>query len=370
MKTITGQAFATDYSDARWKFLAAATNAGGAHREYAHAPSGPAGERLTTDLVWLGERGAPNVLVLMSGTHGVDLYCGSACMIDIMRNHRPPQGWAICCIHAVNPWGTAWGRRENENNIDLNRNYIDFVAGPPRNDLYREIHADLLISGTDEAAVAASNEAISRAAERHGARAVLTARSAGQYEFPDGLHYGGTEPAASRLVVERIIAEHGLGDRANLVIWDYHTGAGPFGYCEPIFLGTPTGARYDLAQRMFGPWLTTQKTDGAVTPPQTGLGSELWERLCGERTYLLGLEFGTYPMTPSGGIRRQDNFLHRAPGGLDWASAETRRIKEELREEYDPRSPIWRELVLAQNEIIFGLFEAYAKALGPSDMRD
>ncbi|OJY67561.1 MAG: hypothetical protein BGP16_03300 [Sphingobium sp. 66-54] len=359
MKTPADRLFAKDYEDARGKFLNAAEIARGEHRAYGHSLKGPAGEHLTTDVVWLGEKDAANVLVLKSGTHGVELYCGSACTIDILLHQRIPNDWAICCIHAVNPWGTAWGRRENEQNIDLNRNYVDFDAPLPRNDLYREIHADLLVQGTDEAALAASNDAITGAAETHGARAILTARSAGQYEFPDGLHYGGTGPTASRLIMEQIIADYGLSSRANLIIWDYHTGAGPFGHCEPIFLGPPVGQHYNLAKQMFGPWLTTQHNDGAVTPPQTGLGSELWERLCGERTYLLGLEFGTYPMTPSGGILRLDHFLHRQ-ASIDWDQPQTRWIKEGLREEYDPQSDLWRQLVLAQNRITFGMFEAWA----------
>lgn len=352
----TDRIFATDYSDARYKFLSAAALVAANHHEYTHALAGPAGERLTTDVVWLGDRHAGNVLVLISGTHGVELYCGSACMIDILLNGQLPPDWAICCIHAVNPWGTAWGRRENEDNIDLNRNYVDFDTALPRNDLYRSIHADLLLSGLGEDAVTESNQAIARAVDQFGARAILTARSAGQYEFADGLHYGGSRPTASRLIVEEVIRHFALAERNHVAVWDYHTGAGPFGYCEPIFLGTPVGERFQLATQQFGSWLTVQRTDAAVTPPQTGLGSELWERVCGPTTYLLGLEFGTYPMTPSGGILRQDNYLHRQSGALDWNSPETVQVKNALREEYDPRSTIWRELVLAQNRIIFDLF--------------
>jgi hypothetical protein len=348
--------FAKDYSEAREKFLNAAAITKAEHRAFAYDVAGPQGERLTTDVVWLGDPDRPNVLVLMSGTHGVELYCGSACMIDIFLHGRLPRDWAICCIHAVNPWGAAWGRRENEDNIDLNRNYVDFDADLPRNDLYRDIHADLLLKDLGDAALAASIEAIAKAPGKHGARAVLTARSAGQYEFPDGLHYGGSRPAASRQIVEEVIRQYDLPGRANVVVWDYHTGAGPFGYCEPIYLGTPDGERYRLAKRLFGPWLTEQRTDKAVTPPQTGLGSELWERLCGPRVYFIGLEFGTYPMTPSGGILREDSFLHRQPGKLDWSSAPTRRVKNALREEYDPQSAIWRELVLGQNRITYALF--------------
>lgn len=363
MKIPAERLFSRDYSDARRKFLNVADLAGCLRREYVYEAAGPTGERLATDLVWLGEPDAANVLVLMSGTHGVELYCGSACMIDILLHYRVPPGWAMCCIHAVNPWGAAWVRRENEENVDVNRNYVDFDTELPRNDLYREIHADLLLKDIGKTALTASNEAIDRASERHGARAVLTARSAGQYEFPEGLHYGGIRPTASRLVVEKIIRDYGLDDRTTLMIWDYHTGAGPFGYCEPIYLGTPAGRRYTLAKRLFGPWITTQKTDAAVTPPQTGLGSELWERLCGQRACLIALEFGTYPMRPSGGILRLDNFLHRQARTVDWDALQTRWIKEKLREEYNPQSAVWRQLVLAQNRIIFGLLDAYAAGL-------
>lgn len=351
--------FSKDYGEARRTFLNAAGIAGARHREYPHDIAGPAGERLTTDVAWLGDRDAANVLVMMSGTHGVELFSGSACMTDILLRQQLPCDWAICCIHAVNPWGAAWGRRENEENIDLNRNYVDFDSPLPRNDLYREIHADLLLKDLGASALDISNEGIARAVERHGARAVLTARSAGQYEFSDGMHYGGTKPTASRLIVEKIIQEFGLAGRTTLMVWDYHTGAGPFGYCEPIYLGPPHGARYDLARTILGPWLTSQQTGEAVTPPQTGLGSELWERLCGDRTSFVALEFGTYPMTPSGGILRQDNFLHRHSEFHHPEQQNTRQIKERLQEEYDPKSELWRRLVLVQNEIIFDLFHSH-----------
>ncbi|QDO97105.1 DUF2817 domain-containing protein [Ferrovibrio terrae] len=360
MKSPVERFFSLDYSDARQKFLHAAAIAGGQHREYAHSTTGPLGERLTTDVVWLGRTDARNILVLQSGTHGVELYCGSACMIDILLHGRVPDSWAFCLIHAVNPWGSAWGRRETEDNIDLNRNYIDFDAALPRNDLYRDIHADLLLRDLSGAGLSESNAAIDRAAEKYGSRAVLTARSAGQYEFPDGLHYGGLRPSASRLIVEAVIKDYALVDRANVVVLDYHTGAGPFGYCEPIYLGQPTGIRYRLAKTLFGSWLTSQRSDGAVTPPQTGLGSELWERVGCDRAYLLALEFGTYPMTLAGGILRQDSYLHRKPGQLDWHASETKTIKNALREEYDPCSPLWRRLVLNQNRVIIEQFETYA----------
>ena len=37
----------------------------------------------------------------------------------------PGAGTAVVLIHMLNPWGAAWQRRHNEDNIDLNRSFVD-----------------------------------------------------------------------------------------------------------------------------------------------------------------------------------------------------------------------------------------------------
>ncbi|PKR48042.1 DUF2817 domain-containing protein [Thalassospira marina] len=351
--------FSRDYLDAQSRILSVADITGAQHFAFPHVATGPGGEALATDVLWVGLRGAKNVLVIMTGTHGVELYCGSACAADLMLHGDLPAGWAMCVIHALNPWGTAWGRRENEDNIDLNRNYVDFAKPLPANALYPEIHKSLVLQELSDRAVMLSDLAIEQAEETYGARAVLTARSAGQYDYPTGLHYGGRGPSASRQILDQIITQYGLDERDQVVVWDYHTGAGPFGYCEPIYLGTPENHQHEKARAIFGSWLTAQRTNHSVTPPQSGLGSELWERRCMGRAVFVAMEFGTYPMMSSGGVLRQDNWLHCQQGAIDWQAPETRKIKTALREEYDPQSEIWRSLVLVQNRVIFDRFCAF-----------
>lgn len=43
-------------------------------------------------------------------------------------------------IHLINPWGTAWSRRVNEDNVDLNRNFVDWKRAVPRNERYAPLH--------------------------------------------------------------------------------------------------------------------------------------------------------------------------------------------------------------------------------------
>ena len=48
---------------------------------------------------------------------------------------RPP---ALVFVHAINPHGFAWRRRWNENNVDLNRNFLKAGWEPDADPRYRE----------------------------------------------------------------------------------------------------------------------------------------------------------------------------------------------------------------------------------------
>ena len=69
----------------------------------------------------------------MSGTQWrVEGFAGSACQQGSVHSPPPlPDDLAVVFVHAINPYGFAWIRRVNEDNVDLNRNCIDFAAGLP-----------------------------------------------------------------------------------------------------------------------------------------------------------------------------------------------------------------------------------------------
>ena len=74
---MTSSAFSTDFSSARTKFVAAAAGVDAMLSTYPYPAEGPNGEALSTDVAWLGPRTASNVIVTVSGTHGVEGFCGS-----------------------------------------------------------------------------------------------------------------------------------------------------------------------------------------------------------------------------------------------------------------------------------------------------
>ncbi len=134
------------YADARAAFLSAASAASGRTSTTVHPSTGPDGEELAVDVVELGPSDAADVVMVVSATHGVEGYCGSALQRHWLEHHASerPADTRMVMIHALNPFGFAWVRRVNEDNVDLNRNFIDWSAAPPENPGYGEI-ADLLV---------------------------------------------------------------------------------------------------------------------------------------------------------------------------------------------------------------------------------
>src|SRR5205807_10591933 len=74
--------------------------------------------------------------------HGVEGFGGAGCqvgfLIDRLYEALPSSGCALL-VHALNPHGFAWLRRVNEDNVDLNRNFIDF-SQPPSSAAYEPLH--------------------------------------------------------------------------------------------------------------------------------------------------------------------------------------------------------------------------------------
>ena len=88
---------------------------------------GPDGEPLCIDVAVVGNINSAKVLLSSSGIHGVEGYPGSAIQLAVMDDLTKQEIFkdhAIIFIHTINPYGMAWWRRFNENNVDLNRNFL------------------------------------------------------------------------------------------------------------------------------------------------------------------------------------------------------------------------------------------------------
>lgn len=339
--------FSGSYAEARRKFLDAAAARGAAVESFVlDVHRGALGETLATDTAYLGTPGAARLLIVSSGTHGPEGFCGSGCQIatlhdDDLLSRIEQAGVGLLLVHAINPHGFSHLHRTNEDNIDLNRNHIDFDAPLPVNAAYAEVEPFVLPatwppSADDEAAMAAY-------IDKHGMRAYRTAVTTGQYVAPDGLFYGGRAPSWSNRTVRGILRK--FGGAATHIGWiDIHTGLGPYGHGEKIYPGRPDGlaqARAWWGADVFAPF-DGQSASADVSGPVV---SAVYDECPQASVALMGLEFGTLPDLEVLNRLRADTWLRshaQAP------AEQQRTIRQQLRDAFYCDNEEWKGMVLGQ----------------------
>ena len=340
--------FSADYRQARDKFCAAAAQCAGVVDRLSHPERGPDGGELSTDLAWFGPRNAERVIVTISATHGVEGFAGSGAQVDWLARgeaSRLPQGVAALLIHAINPYGFAWLRRVTEDNVDLNRNWIDFAAPRPDNAGYAELSDAICPAEWTEASLGASASVLRAYAARAGLAGLQRAISGGQYRYPAGLFYGGAAPSWSRRTQSAIFAGY-LGGAARVAVLDYHTGLGPRGYGERIVTQPPGTPAYARAASWYGAALTCPLDGTSTSAPIVGDGLGAAPALLPEAAVTgIALEFGTKPLEEMLLALRADAWLHTHG---DPQSPSGRAIKAQVRAAFYSDADDWKGMVAGQ----------------------
>jgi hypothetical protein len=331
---------ATSYADARAGFLAAAASAGGRLGAHMHPHAGPDGGELAVDVADLGPPDAADVVLVMSGTHGVEGYCGSALQTHWLGNcaDRRPPNTRVMFVHAFNPVGFAWVRRVNEDNVDLNRNFIDWSQTPPGNPGYDEL-ADVLVprewtDDTREQTLATVGSFV----ERHGMPALVAAVSSGQYRHPTGLFYGGSGPVWSHRWLRGWTAAT-LASCRRLVVIDLHSGLGPWGHGEHIIHGHAGEPMFTRARERWGDVVRSMYDGESVSAILTGdwLG-RIEDFVPHAEVTATALEFGTVDQFTVLEALRADAWLHAHgdPTGVD-----ADHVRNQVRAAFADDDPAW-----------------------------
>ncbi|EPE96109.1 DUF2817 domain-containing protein [Rhizobium grahamii] len=345
--------FSVNYNILRQRFLASARRANATLFEFEHPLHGPDGETLFTDVAHIGSRDASKMLIVISGTHGVEGQFGSACQAEWLSANpgwQLPVDTAVLMVHLINPWGTAWSRRTNEDNVDLNRNFIDWNDQPPQNVGYRELHAAFACPDKDRSMRDQADDALERARESLGQAGLAAVIEAGQYEFRDGMYYGGQGPVWSNRTLQEILRKFAAKSK-NAIIFDLHTGAGPYGYPGLLSVSNADHPGIDWGKRLFGPALTIvrtgpgAKTDTGIAATATGYVSGfVRQALPDTRVLPLVIECGTLDSRSVMEAVTADNWLHLY-GTID--SPIGRKIKDTLKLAFIPTDIEWQRSCLA-----------------------
>jgi hypothetical protein len=304
---------------------------------------------LTIDTARLGPSNASKALVIISGTHGVEGFCGSACQLAFVASESSthlPADISVFMIHALNPYGFAELRRVDAQNIDVNRNFVeDFNALAEYNLDYEQLNSGLNPTRWSEADPQEGDGEIASFIATHGAQKFQEAVSIGQYRHAKGLFFGGKEKTWSRSVLEEIVEAEFSNTRALCAV-DYHTGLGPHGVGELISFASEESDEYKRSVRWFGAGVKSTKgkaTEVKSVSADVGGPIDKAFRGKGRTVTFAALEFGTVPIPAVLRALRAENWLHHY-GNVD--STFGKKIKDDLKSAFHCSEINWQSMVL------------------------
>ncbi|MEW5784780.1 MAG: M14 family metallopeptidase [Bacillota bacterium] len=293
------------------------------------------------------------VIIFTTGLHGIEGYVGAAVLQLFIHEYLPllnPKNTGLVLVHAINPWGMQQRRRTNENNVDLNRNFIyDWDA------------LDTALNPDYDAFQPLFNpaEPVSPAAVRHfycrllrallgpGASRLKRAFTLGQYRYPAGLYYGGSGyEAAARMMIEQF--DEVLRRYQRLLLLDMHTGYGP--HDTMTVVNSFLEKRSSAEMRAAFDYPAVAKTNPDEFYEIRGdmvdfLYTYAQNRYPDRSLYATSFEFGTLGDSLCASIRTLktiifENMLHRC-GAVGPETA--RRVKTGFDALFAPRARGWRE---------------------------
>jgi len=340
--------FPSDYFTSRERFRQAAARLGWKCHAHAIESVGPNGEELTIDAA-SSPADSDRVLIVSSGLHGVEGPVGAAVQLAAMdewaKHKNQPADVRCVFLHALNPFGYAWGRRVDAANIDPNRNFLrpgeSYAGSPPG---YKDF--DALLNPPrppyrwDFFAIPAWWSLF-----LYGLPALKQSLVVGQYDYARGVFFGGHGPCETNLVLRERMREW-IGPAEFAIHLDFHTGLGRWATYKLLLDNPLTEPLQVQLDRWFGPGTYEQDDpNGVAYMPRGSFGP--WcvaQDFAREYLYLVA-EFGTYgSVAMLKGIRAENQAHH-------WGQREAkfeRRARRRLSELFCPADPNWRERVLSQ----------------------
>lgn len=330
--------------------MTAAADAGARIFQYVHpTAAAPGGGTLSCDVAVLGPEEAKKAFVAVAGTHGVEAYTGSMTqtrLLDSPELLRIAPDCRIVLVHAINPYGFAVDSRTNENNVDLNRNFINHDAPHPSNALYAELHGVVCQGAYSPESHRKQMDDLRGWTREHGADARNQALIAGQYTHPSGKSYGGRQREWSNVILERIAREH-LHGVEKVAFIDWHTGLGRYGEELLLTFNEPGTPEYGQCVRWWGRERigATHGFDGAKRPVYQGLLFHGLQRFVAPAQFAgAAVEFGIMPNEAQEGIFMLDHWL-RFGNHAGVAEAVITDVRRQVKDAFTPPDPKWRESV-------------------------
>ena len=299
-----------------------------------------------------------NLLIMISGTHGVEGFTGSAVQRYLVDQGLPVEHTSVLLIHGFNLWGFKNIRRVNENNIDLNRNFvIDRNHFKPDDSDYGKLNSFLNPQTPGSAGLISNGFFIARAVSNIAEYSLESLRASvlkGQYSFENGLFYGGRDPQAQELLIDQLVQRY-IHKQKKVFLIDLHTGYGERSKLH-LLAGRTTDPNSKNLKKVFleneVDFADKKKFYVIEGEMLTFFGDRIVKKIPQAEVICITFEYGTLDSQKTLGsiesLRRMvlenQNFHHPA-GEVDAAD-----IKNIYREMFYPSDPEWRMSVLNQTD--------------------
>ena len=350
--------FSQTYFEARDRFLKAANDSG---FEVASAlnpnAKGPNNSDLFMDCAVSGPKDATKLMVVISGTHGPEGYCGSGVQLGLLESgiaSEYAKDHKIAFIHANNPYGFAWDTRFNEDNIDLNRNFLDDFSKLPDCAAYEEVKDWATLKDYSEPAIANSVSNLMQYAQTNGFAKLQEALTSGQYKYQNGVYFGGFAPSWSNVTIKSFFDQL-TAKISKMVIVDMHTGLGPFGHGE-ILVETPEYS--DLFNKHSAIWGNeVRSTTGgdSISAPLTGcMDGGILRRYPHIDGTFCALEFGTLDPISVFQSTQASSWLHCHGDKNDKENPKVQAINQLSRDAFYPQGEEWANKVWQRSLDVIG----------------
>ncbi len=328
---------------------------------------------LSIDTIYIPAQNETKRLVIMSsGVHGIEGFTGSAVQRYFMSevlDEAVLRNMGVLLIHAINPYGFKYGRRASENNVDMNRNFnINKDLFLNKNEGYTRINHFLNPPKKAKAGYFGNSFFFIKTVYyilKYNMGALRQSTIQGQYEFKNGIFYGGNDFEQQKEWLERLISEKINGYEFVFVI-DIHTGFGERGKLHYLPGNVKDTNRKILLETMFrGYTIDWPKTEKNFCIVRGGFVDCVGNLIPADKKYIgTVFEFGTLNSHKIvGSIRSLHNMILENQGfhhGYKNNKAE-KIVKNRFREMFFPSSEIWRSQAMKQtSEILQVLIDRYA----------
>ncbi len=318
---------------------------------------------LTIDFCYIPAQGKTDkLLIITSGTHGVEGYVGSAVQQMLMSEILTPEkvdNVGILLVHSVNPFGFKYIRRVTENNVDFNRNCdINKSLFLSKNEGYGKLIGMLNPTGKVNAGSIKNKFFMLVAINQLLKKSMASLRQAvlqGQYKYKNGLYFGGFSFEPQLAILGNVFKTIST-DYSTVFNIDLHTGYGARGVAH-LFPNPIDDKKIKSGLETIFKGYEINWGDSDDFYIINGSFTDYIGKLLNDKTYFpMVLEYGTLnSQSTVGSIKSIHNMILENQGfhyGYK-SSSDSIKVMQSFIEMYNPSSEKWRTKIINDSKILF-----------------